>query len=106
MPEVNSSQLVPVFWGSIIFLKVSRFSGDYWGMTYYNVNALNTPVIAFLLNHPIYKTHWVVAYGTKLRYSGSKIIYKWYVVNDGWGNDNVVINSNYCAGIVYLTKCK
>lgn len=26
--------------------------------------------------------------------------------NDGWGNDNVVINSNYCDGIVYLTKCK
>lgn len=85
---------------------VTRRSGDYWGMTYYNVNALNTPVIAGLANHPIYKGHWVVAYGTKLRYNGNKIIYKWYIVNDGWGNDNVVINSNYCDGIVYLTKCK
>ena len=31
---------------------VTRRSGDYWGMTYYNVNALNTPVIAGLAKSP------------------------------------------------------
>ncbi|WP_295207348.1 hypothetical protein [Ruminococcus sp.] len=81
---------------------IPQYTGDYWGRVYYSILRLDEPVIVGLSDHSIYKNHWVVAHGTQIRYNGNTMIYKWYVVNDGWGNENVLINSSYSDGIVYF----
>lgn len=56
------------------------------------------PVIGGVTKHPTYKEHWVVAYGFTI----SNLLVKSYTVNNGWGQNGIVINSQYLDGAVCI----
>lgn len=62
----------------------------------------NRPLIYLMQNHPSYGNHYVIAHG----YFNSDINGKYMIINDGWGRNNVWINSNntYVYKTIYLGK--
>lgn len=56
------------------------------------------PVIGGVTKHPTYEEHWVVAYGFTI----SNLLVKSYTVNNGWGQNGIVINSQYLDGAVCI----
>lgn len=56
------------------------------------------PVIAGVTKHPTYKEHWVVAYG----FTMSNLLVKSYTVNNGWGQNGIIINSQYLDGAICI----
>lgn len=56
----------------------------------------NKPYILGLYNHPTYNNHWVTGYG----YSNTGTSY-FAIVNDGHGNSEIYINTNYTDFIIY-----
>ena len=60
------------------------------------VDSYGTPFLLNVLNHPKYENHFVTGYGY---YSDSTGFYP--IVNDGWGNRNIKIHSNYAHQIIW-----
>ncbi len=59
------------------------------------------PAIIDLNKAPTYGEHWVVGYGYD-RYIRTDRTYFYYIVNDGWGSNSVLILSDYVGDAVYL----
>lgn len=70
-------------------------------ITLENCINLGRPVIVDLSCHPKYKEHWVVGYGYRYTNSNSE---HFVLVNDGWGNRDVLIEWSYVDDLVYLNK--
>ncbi len=60
------------------------------------VDSYGTPYILNLLNHPSYSNHFVTGYGYRSNSTGF-----YAIVNDGWGNRGIEINSNYATTIIW-----
>lgn len=60
------------------------------------VDTYETPFLLNIHNHPIYKNHWVTGYGYNI--SGGTC---YSIVNNGWGDTNISINSIYAVQIVW-----
>lgn len=56
------------------------------------------PIIAGVTNHPTYGEHWVVAYGFTMK----SLLVQSYIVNNGWGQNGIVINAKYLDGAVCI----
>lgn len=71
----------------------------------YLFNTRKVPIILGLTQHPIYREHWTVAYGTyQIMIVGySTEIYYYYTVNDGWGRDGVQIAQSYTDWFIHLS---
>lgn len=59
------------------------------------------PAVVTVYDAPTYGDHGVVGYGYET-YKRNTTTYCLYVVNDGWGNNNIFINADYAFDIVYL----
>ncbi len=64
----------------------------------------DVPCILNILGHPIYGNHWVVTHGVKRKYYNNTLTYKWFIVNDGHGSDNILINYSYADCLIYVTS--
>ncbi|MCD7742623.1 MAG: hypothetical protein LUI06_10500 [Ruminococcus sp.] len=76
-----------------------------WGYYKYKVINQKIPAILLLQNHPSYKNHWVVTYGVIAYYDGSTLVKSkcTYVVNNGFGKNDVKINYQYADGFIYFS---
>lgn len=95
--EVNDAIVDDIYYARVI--SNATFS------EYYNLIFDNIPVIIDLDDHPTYDEHFVVGYGTDMQmYSGSLSsgIISFAIVNDGWGDNEIMINWDYVCDIVYL----
>lgn len=73
-----------------------------WNHAYYLTNNVKIPYILSIQNHPQYKYHWVVGYGTSQFRNGTSVLNRFYIVNDGWGKNDIRIAYGFCNGMVYL----
>lgn len=73
-----------------------------WGFMYNLINNQKMPAILGLIKHPIYGSHWTVADGVYRLNSSSTDPINYYIVNDGWGRDDVKITQSYTDFYVYL----
>ncbi len=60
------------------------------------VDSYGTPYILNLFNHPTYSNHFVTGYGYRSNSTGF-----YTIVNDGWGNRKMEVNSNYATTIIW-----
>lgn len=60
------------------------------------------PSIVGLTGHPLYKEHWVIGYGYKTVKGSRGDISKSVIVDDGWGNDNIVLSNIFVDFFVYF----
>ena len=60
------------------------------------VDSYGTPYILNLFNHPTYSNHFVTGYGYCSNSTGF-----YTIVNDGWGNRGIEVNSNYATTIIW-----
>lgn len=56
------------------------------------------PIIVGTTNDPTYKNHWVVAYGFNSSYG----LVKYFIVNNGWGQNGININIGYVDGTITI----
>ncbi len=73
-----------------------------WNHSSYLINGVNVPYLLLINNHPLYKNHWVLGYGISQLRDGSNMLNRFFIVNDGWGNNNVRIAYGFATGMVYL----
>lgn len=66
---------------------------------YKSVIASGRPAIVNLMGAPTYGNHWVVGYG--YYYYGPT---NYYVVDDGWGNNDISINFAYVGYSIYFNR--
>ena len=59
------------------------------------------PALIDTTNHPKYGEHWGIGIGYRtVNYNGN-IIYE-CVMDDGWGNPEVIINNKYVEGLLFI----
>lgn len=70
----------------------------------YKTNILNDiPSIIGLTGHSRYGDHWVVGYGTREVYYQGNLASQGFIVNDGWGSNNIIIALNqYVDGVIFV----
>lgn len=73
-----------------------------WGFMYNLITSQKIPAILEVINHPIYVDHWVVADGVYRLNSSNTSPINYYIVNNGWGRDDVKITQTYTLGYIYL----
>ena len=68
----------------------------------YKTNINNDiPALVKTTGHPKYKNHWGIGIGYRtVNYNGN-IIYE-CVMDDGWGNPEVIINNKYVDGLLFI----
>lgn len=95
MPKISSRSNVNVTYQKDAYDNI-------WSRVTAQIVAKKTPSCLSIHSHPIYGNHWVVAIGsTQLIVNGS-VSHKYFVVNDGWGNNNIKIISSFSNGVVYI----
>lgn len=77
-------------------------SSSTWGYMYYLITSQRIPSMLRVFGHPIYENHWTVADGVYRLNSSSTDPINYYIVNDGWGRDDVKITQSYTDFYVYL----
>lgn len=82
--------------------KMSFDSNVGWGFVYSHITN-NKPGIIGISNHPIYKEHWVVSSGVYHLVTDNGKLLPYYEINDGWGNNNVVLPQSYTDGYLYIS---
>ncbi len=60
------------------------------------------PSMMAISNHPLYNRHWVIGYGYKTVKGSRGDISKSVIVDDGWGNDNIVLSNLFIDYFVYF----
>lgn len=74
-----------------------------WGGYKYLLTSQGIPAILLLQGHPSYRDHWVVTYGVIAYYDTNNTLkVRQYVVNNGFGKNDVKISCKYVDGYIYL----
>ena len=60
------------------------------------------PSMVQIINHPLYKEHWVIGYGYRT-VQGNAGTSKSVIVDDGWGNEKIYISDLYINSFVYFS---
>lgn len=71
---------------------------------YKNIINSNRPAVVGITGHPEYKEHWVFGYGYKTIQYDYNYSVDYYIVNDGWGRNNITISKTYVDHIIYLNR--
>lgn len=85
-----------------LWIDVCSEEPDNWGFMYYLITSKKVPAILLIINHPIYENHWVVVDGVYRLNSSNTDPINYYIVNDGWGRDDVKITYTYTQSYIYL----
>ncbi len=72
-----------------------------WGFVYFQISQ-GEPGVLLLQSHPIYGNHWVVTIGVYQIMAGDGDHINYYRINDGWGNNSVVVPETWVDSYVYL----
>lgn len=60
------------------------------------------PSMVQIINHPLYKSHWIIGYGYRT-VQGNAGTSKSVIVDDGWGNEKIYISDLYINSFVYFS---
>lgn len=77
---------------------------DSWGLCLYRISSSDLPTILLVNSHPNYSgyNHWVLSYGIVQCYNNNKIVDKYFIINDGYGKNDVRIKYTYQDDSVYF----
>lgn len=84
------------------------YGGDSWGFCFYRILTSNSPTILLIIKHPNYggnndKNHWVLTYGIVQCFdNNNKLVDKYFIVNDGYGKNDIRIHYTYQDDCVYI----
>lgn len=84
------------------------YGGDSWGFCFYRILTSNSPTILLIIKHPNYggakgRNHWVLTYGIVQCFdNNNKLVDKYFIVNDGYGKNDIRIHYTYQDDCVYI----